>query len=396
MPIKRITKRAVEGMAPDPTRDVYLRDDRVKGFFAKLTPRGSLSYSYEYKNAARKTRRIFLGVHGELTPEQARSKAQRFANIKRAGDDPARPRTERRKAKTVNEVADRWLQQAAIDCKPQTVRDYDGWVDREIRPRLGDYKITDVEIEDIEKLRAELLDKKVTFNRAHACLSALFNYAIRKHWVKGNPCQGVEKLEEKPRVRKFEDDDLKRLKVVLDKAEARGDCPAGVDAIKLLQITGCRLNEIVQLKWAHVNFSKGLLELPDSKTGEKEVALGTVAINALTRIQLRQVTTGYYDSKNGFVCRGPSGSPVTSLPKWWRRWRAEANLDGATLHMFRHTFATRAANHGIPIHTLKGMLGHKNISMTEKYSNASKETEREAADVVADLFGKNGSLLAGE
>jgi integrase len=42
---------------------------------------------------------------------------------------------------------------------------------------------------------------------------------------------------------------------------------------ELLLFTGCRKSEILTLKWEHVDFQRGCLKLPDSKTGAKVVPL---------------------------------------------------------------------------------------------------------------------------
>lgn len=58
--------------------------------------------------------------------------------------------------------------------------------------------------------------------------------------------------------------------------------PHTVGAIRLLMLTGCRLREILDLEWAHVDAECGLLFLPDSKTGRKTVVLSTAAQEVLT------------------------------------------------------------------------------------------------------------------
>jgi integrase len=385
MPIGRISKRSVEALSPDPTRDVYLRDDLVKGFLVKVTRTGTRGYHFEYKNHARTTRRLHLGQHGECTAVEARRKAREFADMRRAGHDPAQPRTDQRKAPTLGIVLDRWLEQVAIIRKPKTLRDYRGWVDREIRPRLGSHKVTDVSLEDIEKIRKALQNKRVTFNRVYACLNAAFNFAIKRRWAQTNPCVGLTKFDEDRVVHFFSKQDLQRLKVVLNDHEREGNCLGGIDAVRLLALTGCRLNEILQLHWNQVAFNKESLELPDSKTGAKRVTVGKSALDVLQAIQLRQVVAGHFDAK-GFVCRGATGNAVGNLPKWWRRWREGADLGEATLHMFRHTYATRAANHGVPLHTVKGLMGHRSSVTTERYAHPNEGAERTAADTVAQLL----------
>ena len=45
-----------------------------------------------------------------------------------------------------------------------------------------------------------------------------------------------------------------------------------IAAVRLLILTGCRLNEIMTLKWEHVDLDAAVLNLPDSKTGAKSTS----------------------------------------------------------------------------------------------------------------------------
>lgn len=54
------------------------------------------------------------------------------------------------------------------------------------------------------------------------------------------------------------------------------------NAIRLLLLTGCRLREILHLRWSEVDLERGLLLLPDSKTGQKTVILNRSAIAILS------------------------------------------------------------------------------------------------------------------
>src|ERR1700722_14572065 len=53
--------------------------------------------------------------------------------------------------------------------------------------------------------------------------------------------------------------------------------PCVAAAIRLLILTGCRLREILNLRWAEADIERGLLFLPDSKTGRKTVVLSAAA-----------------------------------------------------------------------------------------------------------------------
>ena len=65
--------------------------------------------------------------------------------------------------------------------------------------------------------------------------------------------------------------------------------PFAAAAIRLLLFTGCRLREILHLKWEHVDLERGLLFLADSKTGRKTVILNAPALAVLAGSSARLV-----------------------------------------------------------------------------------------------------------
>ena len=59
--------------------------------------------------------------------------------------------------------------------------------------------------------------------------------------------------------------------------------PHAAAALRLLIFTGGRLREILDLRWEYVDLERGLLFLPDSKTGKKTIVLGAVIAAASSR-----------------------------------------------------------------------------------------------------------------
>ena len=82
----------------------------------------------------------------------------------------------------------------------------------------------------------------------------------------------MKKFKETKRKRYLSEAELQALGEALDDHEA--EFPSAVAALRLLILTGCRLGEILSLRWEHVDLENGQLDLPDSKTGEKTVYLG--------------------------------------------------------------------------------------------------------------------------
>jgi integrase len=168
------------------------------------------------------------------------------------------------------------------------------------------------------------------------------------------PTKGVEKYRESAWERYLTQDELLRLSDALTAAETTGllysvdesnpkakHAPKpenrrrkfgshSVAAIRLLTLTGVRLREILDAKWEHVDLERGMMFLPDSKTGRKPIYLSAAAaaiLSALPRID-----------GNPYVIPGEkTGPPHADLKRPWDAICEVAGLDGVRLHDLRAT-----------------------------------------------------------
>src|SRR5271157_5341629 len=97
----RITKRAVDELrsqAKSEGRTLYLRDDELTGFGAVSTKAGACSYFVEYRLGGRGTtqKRMTIGKHGALTPDEGRKRAKEELGKVARGDDVAQAKKEAR------------------------------------------------------------------------------------------------------------------------------------------------------------------------------------------------------------------------------------------------------------------------------------------------------------
>jgi len=147
-------------------------------------------------------------------------------------------------------------------------------------------------------------------------------------------------------------------------------------AARLLILTGCRLGEIMTLKWDYVDFDECALRLPDSKTGKKIVHLGTPAVEYLHDAQRI--------SGNSWVITGTlPGKPLSDLQPFWQRVRARAGLKDVRIHDLRHTFASTAVASGQGLPMIGKLLGHTQVQTTARYAHLAAEPVKMAADSVA-------------
>ncbi len=162
-------------------------------------------------------------------------------------------------------------------------------------------------------------------------LAKAFNLAEVWGWRPegSNPTQHVQAYKMPKRERHLSPAELGRLSDVLAEAErTQAIKPEPIAAIRLLILTGCRLNEILKLRWGYVDFEGRCLRLPDSKTGPKTVPLNSAALELLSEIERRD--------GGPFVIPGRKGSHLRSLTGQWQRIRSSAGLEDVRLHDLRH------------------------------------------------------------
>jgi integrase len=354
----RITKRFVDSLVPGP-KEFEHWDDQLPGFGIRIKPSGVKTYVIRYRTPSGQ-RRLKLGRHGKLTPEQARNLAKaRFAEIE-AGGDPSAVRQENRAAPTLRELAERYLKDYVdVHHKAGTAKETRRLIERNLLPRLGDRKVLDISFEEVARLHGSMRETPIEANRTLSAFRGMMNKAekwgLRPRGT--NPCRDVDRNPESLRDRHLSFEELARLGASLREAEADGSLPlVAIQAIRLLLLTGARLGEVLTLKRAWVDLQGGRLHLEDSKVGPRKgvraIYLGSPAIELLRSIP------PYGDNPYVFPGRR-EGAHFVGLQGCWERIREQAGLEEARLHTLRHTFATVGGGMGISPIFVAGLLGHR-------------------------------------
>lgn len=372
----KLTKRSVEGL-PVEAKDYLVWDRDVRGFGLRVYPSGKKTYLVQYR-VAQRTRRFTIGQHGVLTAEEARTQSKLLLAEVARGKDPSAVRQAKMRAPTIAGLCDRFLEEYVDQhCKPTTARDYRSIIRRLIRPHLGPLPIAEVTRADVVAFHHKLRDTPYQANRAASMLSKLFNLA--EDWglrqAGSNPARRIKKFREEEKKRYLSDEEQARLgNVLIEALEEGSESVYAVSAIFLLLFTGCRLNEILTLRWDYVMSHH--LELPDSKTGRRRIPLPREAYDILMELPR--------EPDNPFVILGEvEGQPLVNLQKPWRRIRKLAGIEDVRIHDLRHTYASVAMKDGIDPFTLKEILGHKNLTTTLRYAHLADDAVQRAAGSVA-------------
>jgi integrase len=376
----KITKRAVDNLLSSGGH-ALLWDTEVKGFGIRRRQSGTGYYLLKMRVGGRQ-RWITMGRHGSpWTPDSARREALRLLGLRAAGRDPATERDRQRVAVTVDELADRFLQEhVAQHCKPRTQEEYQRAVERYIKPALGRHRITDLTRADVAQFHHRHREHPCQANRSLAALSKMMNLAeawgLRTEGT--NPCRHVKKYPENKRERYLSREELKRLGAALDDAKRSGtESPFVTAAIALLALTGARLTEVLTLRWEYVDLAGGVLRLPDSKTGAKPIYLNDAAIKVLRGVPKM--------AANPFVIAGKKqGTRLINLQKPWRRIRAAAGLHDVRIHDLRHSFASIGAGAGMSLPVIGRLLGHTQPITTARYAHLAADPVRAASNQIGD------------
>jgi integrase len=379
--VAKLSKRLVES-AEIRTTEYMLWDGDTAGFGIRVMPSGRRSYLIQYRVGTR-SRRLTLGAHGVLTTEQARTLAIEALASVRAGGDPAGERKERRMAVTVRELADRFdREHIQVRVKESTAKEYRRNLVRFILPALGRLRVEEVSRADIARFHHDLRHIPYQANRNIEIISKMFSLA--EMWglrLDGsNPRRHIRKYPEHKRERFLSAAELKRLGDVLNEMAAeRIELASAIAAVKLLVLTGCRLNEIVKLKWENVDIEAGALRLPDSKSGAKVVHLGNAAVAVLREIERMPF--------NPHVIAGTRpGQPLSDLQPFWQRARARAGLKDVRIHDLRHTFASVAVAAGQGLPMIGKLLGHTQVQTTARYAHLAGDPVRAAANDISGIL----------
>jgi integrase len=375
MPQGRISKRSVDALVCSAGKDrEFLWDDALAGFGVGAFPTGRKVYVVQYRQAGR-SRRATIGEHGRLTPDEARSEAKKLLGVAEAGSDPIAERRKDRAIRTFGQIAKDFLTlHVATKRKARTGNEYRRILQSRILPTIGSKRIVDVRRDDVARLHAKLVDTPYEANRMLALVSSIWSWAAKRDEVElsVNPCRGVERYSEQGRERFLTSDELARLGDAL--RETRID-PFAAAAIRLLILTGARLREILDAKWPHVDIERGVIFLPDSKTGKKPVYLSAAALEVLAGLSRIEGTP--------YIIPGEkAGQPKADLKKPWAAICKAAGLEGVRLHDLRHSFASIGAGASMGLPVIGKLLGHSQAATTHRYAHLDADPLRRAVDTI--------------
>ena len=361
---RRLTDASVARLAKK-AREYTVRDTRQAGLGVRVRPSGYRSFVY-CRNGEDGARRITLGSAALMSVERARAECLAIETGARPG------RMERGTAPTFGEFV-AGPERAVFDRgKPSTRKGADWIVNARLLPAFGSLPLDRITRAGVTRWFDEY-SRTAPGGANHTLnlLGRILNHAIVCGHIRTNPVRGI-KRNPRPKLTRFlSREEIRRLHRQLDRyAGARTSRARQADIIRLLLLTGCRRGRDPDLALAGC-------ERGHAGSRRRQDRPRRVFLNAPARAILeRQPQTG-----GPYVFPSPSDPerPRSRNLSLWRSVRKEAGIEDVRLHDLRHTFASHAVLHGIPLPVVSRLLGHKRPSMTLRYAHVGdRETEAAA------------------
>jgi integrase len=330
-----------------------------------------------------------LGLHGSITPDEARGLAKRAAGDVAHGRDPQTERTKARAAaaNTVGKVLDGYLARSIAARKVRSAPEIAAIFDRLVRPRLGERSIYTLTRTDILALLDIVEDERgpVMADKVLDYIGAAFNWhAIRDPDFNSPIIRGMArtKTSERARSRTLDDQEIRDLWASLD------DMPVAYAAfLRTLLLTGARRDEVRCARWSEINGDTWTVPAARHKSGKDHLIPITAEIEVQLHAASPQRKGAFIFSRNGGIV--PLGSLSTLKHRLEAKIAARRGKPMADwrLHDLRRTARSLLSRAGVPADIGERVIGHAMPGVRGTYDRyAFVDEKRDALAKLAALI----------
>ncbi|RDH84504.1 MAG: hypothetical protein DIZ80_03220 [endosymbiont of Galathealinum brachiosum] len=405
----KLTITSVKTLTPS-TKPYEVLDTEIKGFLLRVQPSGSMTYYLSYRNKANKRSRYKIGTNS-LSPTQARDIAEKLAGKIANNEDIQTNRKSDRakgmqeKLKTlegfINNRYEEWVtthRKSGVETIKTIKRHFNQFYQKplsEINPWI------------IDKWRSDRKKAGIsasTINRDIASLKSALSKAVEWRIIDTHPLSALKpfKTDGKVNVRYLSDHETASLrKALIDRdnkiinerenanrwREKRGydlypditnySYADHLTPMTLLTInTGLRRGEMFDLKWTDINLDTKTLTIhgKTAKSGQtRHIPLNHEVIKTLTQWKI-------HASDNELIFPNKKGNRFHTIKRSWASIIKSAGITGFRWHDLRHDFASKLVMAGVPLNTVRELLGHTDLKTTLRYAHLAPDHKADAVE----------------
>ncbi len=388
----KLTTRAIQSFTYGDGWDVRW-DGEVPGFGVRVYPSGKKAFVLSYRAQGRK-RLMVLGRFGaDLTLDQAREKARKLRVQTKEGADPLDVKRREAQGQTFGNLIEAYIQRHAKPHKKTWEADRDR-LRRHVPAGWPGRKVSTITREDVAIIHGRIgATRPYEANRFLDLLRVIFRFARLWYFVDAtadNPAEGVTKFAEHKRKRWVRPEELPALAQAID-ADPNIHVRA---AVWLYLLTGLRKAELLRARRDDVDWNRGTLRLPQTKSGEEQSA--TLSGPALAILQ----SIPQQEGNPYFICGAKPGHHLVNIDKAWRRIRKAAGIEDVRLHDLRRTTGSWLSQASVDLNLIREALRHQNISTTLTYARLGQDAARDVMEEhgkrILEAAGRRGPLAVVE
>jgi integrase len=382
-----------------PTKKPFeIYDSRLPGFTLRVQPSGARSYYARFG----RNRRVALGQAGTIEPDEARERCRKVLGNVAHGRHPLQGLGGTDGITLGMFIADTYTTWVKAS-RPRTAADTLDKLNRHFRTWYPE-PLTAITVERVKAWKARRLNEgrsPSTVLRDLFTLSSVLRRAVKVGELTENPVRRVDKprVDRRGKVRFLDQGEESRLRGALMERDLemqnRRTCGNNrrqtrhervlpplmhfgdhlTPAVLLSMNTGLRRGEVVKLRWGSMDFNRRLLTVEGRNAKNRQtrhVPLNEEAVSVLRRWR-EQSGTGarVFDVATGFQTA-------------WGKALKRAMISNFRWHDLRHHFASRLVQHGVPLNTVRDLLGHSSVGMSLRYAHLAPDQRREAVAKLND------------
>jgi integrase len=310
----------------------------------------------------------------------------------------------------ISQVADIWLSlyRAEQRSEATTANEYQRIIENVINPAIGNIRLREATAGRLERLiRSQ--DSHSRRKKTKTVLKMMFDAAVIDDALPANPVSSTSRLRgQKKDVQALSVEDLNAVRSAVDAwmtkkrpgPKPNQDMP---DIVDLLLATGCRIGEVLAIRWTDIDLSatpptvsisgtiktetgKGTFRKPKPKSdaSKRTIALPPFAVDVLMRRRIEQ-RPNHYNAV--FATRNGTWHQVGNIERRWRTIRADTGFDWVTPHTFRKTVAT-LIDRLVDSDTAARVLGHSSDAITKEFYIEKDRTTPDVTHILQSFAGK--------
>jgi integrase len=288
----------------------------------------------------------------------------------------------------VSELLDEWILVKSAGRAADTLREYISRADKIKEDLIGDKKVSNLKVSDIDRWVARSREAGVgeaAIRNRHSVLRAALQQAVRWEWIAVNPASNAP-IKRPERIQRQ----------AMTGADVRAviEAAAGINewchlAMRLAAETGARRAELAALRWDALVDGRLVVDrqvivakqdddgprkrVEATKTGSRRA----VALSAPTLDLVSSMADKWADVTIWMFSPDPEPPNPDRIGWWWKRVRDASGIDKKwRLHDLRHWSATSAIANGADVRTVANRLGHADASMTLRvYAHAVESSD---------------------